>query len=237
MREGSNVVFLSYPLSPDTPTYAMNPPVEFVQESSFAEGDPATWMSFTTINHNGTHVDAPFHFDPDGRRIDEFTASEWVFEAPALIDIPSEEGRLIEVTDIEPHEGAIAAADLVLVRTGWAQHTRVSDPKRFGTRAPGFAASAADALTRLAPKMRALAMDLPSAASPVQGHANDEGMIFHRRMLGPEHRQPDRAVLLIEDVKLDAELPADRLVRVVVLPLRLSRADAGPATILAFVRS
>jgi len=54
---------LSYPLGPATPTYGDNPPVSFTVLSDLTQGDVANWPTFTTINHNGTHLDAPYHFN------------------------------------------------------------------------------------------------------------------------------------------------------------------------------
>jgi arylformamidase len=227
---------LSYPLSPDTPRFADNPAVEITIASSIAEGGVANWLSFTTINHNGTHIDAPYHFSNVGKRVTDLSVAELVFTAPVIVDIPKEDGELITDTDIIRHGNAIEGADLLLIRTGWASRYRFADPIRYGSRAPGFHSSAGHYLINELPSLGALAMDLPSASSPIAGEPNEEGLEFHRIVLG-SYRSPDeRYVLLVEDVRIDAALETAQLQRVIVAPLWLQDADAAPVTIFAETR-
>jgi len=218
---------LSYPLGPNTPTFLDNPPVTVRQVSSIAAGDHANWCEITTINHNGTHVDAPFHFWQEGPRLTDLPLETFVFNKPLLLDIPKSDGELITAADLAPHAGAFAESDLLLVRTGFARH-RESDPSRYGRRAPGFHPSAADVLLAPTSSLRALAMDIPSASSPLH---TDEGGAFHQETLGTSGR--GRYILLIEDVRIDPDLTPADLGRVLVVPLFLDNLDAAPCTILA----
>lgn len=86
---------LSYPLGPDTPTYGSNPPVRVTALADIARGDVANWLEITTINHNGTHLDAPFHFNPRGKRLTDLDVNELCFSRPRLIDVPKGDGALI----------------------------------------------------------------------------------------------------------------------------------------------
>lgn len=149
---------LSYPLGPDTPTYRDNAKVELKPVSLIEEGGVANWFELRTINHNGTHVDAPWHFDPAGPRLTELDAGLFVYRRPVLIDVPRAEGELIGEIALREHEAKIAAADMLLVRTGFAAATRASHPERYGWQAPGFEASAASYLRSFS-TLRALVMD------------------------------------------------------------------------------
>ena len=223
---------LSYPLGPATPTYGDNPQVRFTVLADMAQGDVANWLELTAINHSGTHIDAPYHFNPLGKRITDLTIDELDFVAPCLIDIPKNEGELVSARDLQEHSSDIKAADLLLVRTGWAAAHRASAPEHFGRQAPGFDSSAGRYLFNET-SVRALGMDIPSAASPVNGSANDEGLEFHRIVLRIGHDPHERYILLIEDVRLEPELDQNDLKRVLVVPLFLQDADAAPVTILA----
>ena len=43
-----------------------------------AKGDVCNLTYFSMCAHNGTHVDAPYHFIQDGKRLDEVPLSSWI---------------------------------------------------------------------------------------------------------------------------------------------------------------
>jgi kynurenine formamidase len=222
---------LSYELSRETPTYPGNPPVELRPFTSIADGDVANQFLLTTLNHNGTHVDGPWHFDPAGRRLDELDPAAFVFWRPSIIDIPKGPNELIFDDDLEPFGPVIAGADLLLVRTGFGGRVRAGDPVTYGHSGPGFAESAGIFLRQF-PDLRCLAMDIISAGAPAH---SGQAVAFHRAALGPD--VPGAAnpfVLLAEDCRLDADLTVGDLALVVLAPLRIAPADGAPCTIFAF---
>jgi kynurenine formamidase len=219
----ARLVRLSYDLSDDTPAFGDGEPIAFPPKRQIRAGDPCNSRFVRGPLHSGTHVDAPLHFGDDMPSITELPASAFFFRRPVIVDVPKSDGELIGPRDLEPHAAAIAPADFVAVRTGFARH-RASDRERFSRRGPGFAAPAADFLLEAAPILRALAMDTVSAAS--FQHV-DEGIEFHRRMLG---REPgDRFVLLVEDANL-AEWRTPFL-EVWIAPLFVRGADGVPCTL------
>lgn len=220
---------LSYPLGPDTPTFLDNPPVIFTQVSSLNEGGVANWFEFRTINHNGTHLDAPFHYWNDGPRVSDFTIEDFIFSYPLLIDLPKREGELITADDLRHHLSAFAQADALVIRTGFGA-VRKHDPARYGLMAPGFHPSAADVLLDPTSQLRAILMDIPSASSPLH---LDIGHQFHREVLGATGR--GRYLFLVEDCWIPSDLHQEELARLFVIPLFLSGLDAAPCTIIAGV--
>ena len=46
--------------------------------ASMSEGDPYNLTAFSMCAHNGTHIDAPYHFVNDGKKIDELMMSSTV---------------------------------------------------------------------------------------------------------------------------------------------------------------
>jgi kynurenine formamidase len=202
--------------------------VRFRQISSIAEGGVANWFEFTTINHNGTHLDAPFHYWQDGPHLTDFPIDDFVFTSPLLVDIAKEDGEFIRAADLAPYAAGFKSADALVLRTGYAQRCRASDPQRYGRRAPGFHPDAADVLLAPGSGLRAILMDLPSASSPMH---LDEGNAFHRAVLGTTGR--GRTLFLVEDCRLDPDLTQAELRRVLVVPLLLDNLDAAQVTILA----
>lgn len=62
---------ISLSISPDLPTWPGDPPVNLEQVSSLEAGDESNVTRVSMGLHTGTHVDAPYHFIPDGERVDE----------------------------------------------------------------------------------------------------------------------------------------------------------------------
>ena len=218
---------LSFPLGPESPTFLDNPPVVFREVSAISKDGVANWFEFTTINHNGTHVDLPFHYWDQGPRVTDLSIDDYIFNRPLLIDVPKGDGELIHGVDLAPYADRFAAADLLLLRTGYGQY-RSTDRERFGRRAPGFHPDCADVLLAPSSRLRAVAFDFASASSPVH---MDEGNAFHREVLGTTGR--GRYLLIIEDARIDPDLTQADVRRVFVVPLFLTGADAAPCTLIA----
>lgn len=62
---------LTLPLSEDLPIWPGDPRISMNLTSSLARGDDANVTHLELGVHAGTHVDAPFHFDPDGVGVDQ----------------------------------------------------------------------------------------------------------------------------------------------------------------------
>ncbi len=216
---------LSFPLTEDMPVFGDNPPVRIKVRSSHENGDLYDQYIVETANHNGTHIDAPRHFNPDGARIADLPVNNFIFHSPVVIDLPKGDGELITGSDLEGLSANFENADLLLIRTGFGK-LREIDPARYKGKNPGFHPSAATYLMENSPHLRAIGMDLVSATSAT--HIS-EGIQFHQLILGCG-RKDKRAILLIEDVNLNQEL--DGLGKVTALPLLVEGVDSGPCTIV-----
>ena len=72
----------------------------------------------TLGSHTGTHIDAPYHFLKEGKKIDELPVQRFVGDG-VLVDVSAKSDReLIEPGDVEPYENEIAAGDFVILNTG-----------------------------------------------------------------------------------------------------------------------
>jgi kynurenine formamidase len=216
---------LSYTLSSTTPFYSglEKPSIERLYDLS--RGDACNSFYFRASNHCGTHVDAPWHFNPHGRKIAEYDANELVFEHPAILDAPTDSGSLIGPAELKWASSLRPDADIVLVRTGFSRHR--SDERTYIEQAPGFSRAGAECLLRAFPGLRAVAMDIPSLSA---WNHMEEGAEAHRVLLGCDGYS-DRAVLLIEDARLPADLKTPS--RVILAPWMIEGLDSAPCTLLA----
>jgi arylformamidase len=223
----SRLLVLSHALRPDAPVWPGNPPAAAVElVDSIARGDVDNAAALHLFAHSGTHVDTPWHFNPDGRAAWQLPIEAFVFDAPRLIEVPTGQETMIRRAALEPHAAAIASADLVMIRTGWSD-LRSTDPARFANDGPYLEADAARWLIDSHPQLRAIATDAISIGSP--GHREIATEAHH--VLTGVGRTDDRFVLIYEDVGLVPE--AAEAIRVLAWPLFVDGADGSPVTFVA----
>jgi kynurenine formamidase len=218
---------LSYSVGPNTPQYKDDPVPAFSPLSLMADSGEGNWHLLTLPNHCSTHVDVPWHYNDGGVRLTDLELSWWFYESPRLIDVPKRDDGLIMREDLTSHARHIADADFLLVRTGFGDLTRGSQPARWAWHSPGFDSSAA-AFLRQFPGLRAVGMDLPSATAP-EHHV--EGVGFHRIAFGVD--SDPGFFLIVEDMRIEGDLRQEELDTIVMLPVLLERLDGAPVTIVA----
>jgi arylformamidase len=180
------------------------------------------------LGHFGSHVDGPNHFNPDGIKIAQVPLERFVYECPVLLDVPKSDAELVGREELEPHEAAIAEADVLLLRTGWSE-LRKSDPERYAHVGPGVAPEACTNLIDGFPGLKALALDCISVAS--YARIDPEGIVAHQILCGVG--RGDRYVLIIEDLDL-AAYPPGRPARLYALFAEAT--DSSPCTVFAELR-
>jgi len=93
----SGWIDISYPLSKEMLHWPHDPVPPSVEATTFNPEDATVTMTQMTINtHHGTHIDAPRHFFPEGKTIDEMP-----------VDAIMGQARVIEIKDtvsIKPEE-------------------------------------------------------------------------------------------------------------------------------------
>ncbi len=219
------IVLLSHVLSTDSPVYEGNPPLKIAPCASFDKGDKCNTYLLELFNHNGTHLDAPNHFNPSGRAIADLPPRSFIFERPVLVDVPKGDAELISQADLLGERTNIGEADLLLLRTGFCD-IRESDPGRYIRQNPGIGPDAAAYIVDELPSVRAVGIDSVSAGARQHG---PEGTKAHQVLCG-RGRADGRSVLIIEDVDLRRDLTGLR--RVIALPLLVAGIDSAPVTVI-----
>jgi kynurenine formamidase len=216
-------ILLSYPLHPGDP---LPPAIPAPRLEPFLtlEHDGARVYRLEVANHSGTHVDAPAHVIADGLRIEEFRPDELLFSRPVLVDVQTPDEGLLEPADLNPHAAAMGGADLLLLRFGYGA-VRAGDPARYSRHCPGLSVAAADYLRETCPDLRALGMDVPSIACIAQ---LERTMPAHHALLGGTGRR----FLIIEDMRLDADLPPLRAV--FLAPWLVAGMDSAPCAVYGY---
>ena len=200
-------------------------------------------QSFTLNGGCGTHLDAPSHFVPHGRTVEQIGPSELTNVPLAIIDCSSASdgdgdymmGMAAIVAD-EAANGRIPTGALVCVRTGWAA-ARYSDRDQYynatdasdvdpslGLARMHFPGVSAEAATFLVRERGCVGLGIDTL-SPDGGGGASAGFPTHHAVLGA-----DRYIL--ENLRLAGDVPP-RGARANVAPLNVRGAPEAPARVFA----
>lgn len=212
--------YLSHIIEPDTPVYGNAPSVRVEALRSLARSDTANVISVTMTTHSGTHIDAPYHFFSNGRRIAQYPAGFWVFSRPAICRVKLFPGQLLtpEQITVRPDTGC----DIILFQSGWSNRRMDAS---YVTENPGVHPDTAEYLRRRFRRLRAVGIDWLSVSSIKN---RESGRKVHRVFLrqgGGGH-----PLLIIEDMNLSCRLSG--LEEVIVAPLLIEGADGAPCTVI-----
>ncbi len=222
-------VDLTYTLGEDFPAYA--PGEEAVRRPGTTfEANGYYQQRWDIYEHIGTHVDAPAHFNPNGRYANELTPEELMVPA-VVVDIArraaTDPDTVVTIADLRAHErrhGRIEHGSAVLMYSGWG--AKVTDPAAYrGTDArgvlhfPGFSAEACEWLVRRR-RIRAVGVDTLSIDP-----GNSATFEAHKILNGAERYG-------IENLANLRRLPANGAnITVGVIPFK--QGSGGPAKVLA----
>jgi len=172
------------------------------------EGKIANVSKLVMTTHHGTHVDAPFHVIPGGKKLDEFPIERWVCPAHVI--------RIKDKTAIRPAELEnldIRRGDALLFKT----HNSISGLiTKGGEKAKVWVYLSIEAAEFcVEKKVGLIGIDYYSIEL-----SDDPTCLVHRKILGND-------ILILEAINL-ADVPVGEYV-LCCLPLKLKGADGAPA--------
>jgi kynurenine formamidase len=153
----TRVVDMTYTINGHLPSWPGDEKTFETQVVATYQKDGYFARSFWTLEHYGTHMDAPVHFAPGKASLDQIPVTHF-FGPAEVIDVRDEAAKdpdyRLTVARVEKWEavhGHIPAGAIVLLRTGWA--SRWPDQKRYRNQDPqgvmhfpGFGADSAKLL-------------------------------------------------------------------------------------------
>ena len=195
-------VDVTIPMHPNMTVWPGDPPFAFHPSRRIASGDSCNVSTLTCGTHIGTHIDAPWHFEDSGPRLDAVDAS--IFFGPAtVISLP--DLKIITANDLP----VAPLPPRVLFKTR-NSHFPVDGPFRTD-----YTALSPCAAQRLADdSVRLVGVDYLSVA-PYKQVGQDTHHILLRRN-----------ILVVEGLLLDRVKPGECLFT--ALPLVLRGADGAP---------
>lgn len=220
-------VELSHLLHSSIPNYPDSVPEKLESVLSQERGDVSNTSILQHYTHNGTHVDAPYHFDKKGMRIHEIPLDSFIYERPLLIDLPKGPQQKISLEEVRRVPG-IDSADLLMFHTGFGA-LRYKDPVAYRFLFPGLDQSLAVFIRENLPSVKAILIDFLSVDTLIEGYRLK--FPVHKALLSSETSQK-RPVLIIEDVNLEP-LVGKTVEKVFAVPVRIKDADGAPVSVIA----
>ena len=112
------MIALHHILSQETPLYGGNGRLELKQICSISDGDTSNSTELSFPAYSGTHIDAPYHFDPEGLSLDRIHADFWLCKSPFLIEYSAQPGEIITLTSLLPLLRKVPVETDLLCRLG-----------------------------------------------------------------------------------------------------------------------
>lgn len=212
------VIDLSVPVDAGTTVYPGDPTPSFEVHSTI-ESDGFNLLDIHLGSQSGTHLDAPYHFEPDGLRIDEVPVDR--FTGPGVLVDASGLGAREQITweHVAPVADRLGPGVVVLLHTGWSRH--YSEPVYFDH--PYLSGEACQEMLDLG--VRTFCID----AINIDETPNDE----HAGVGFPCHHLISRLDGVIGENFTGFERLLDREYLIVCTPVRLTGADGGPTRAVA----
>ncbi len=183
--------------------------------------DGVNIQRYSVPTHIGTHMDAPLHFIPDGRSIDDFPPSKFAGQG-VVLDVSTDVAEEITLDDIGAGREAVEVGDIVLFYTGWAEKYGQEDYDPH----PWLADEVADWLIEMDVKFIGVDTITPDLPGPKRPDGWDEFPI-HNRLLAEE-------VLVAEHLGNLKHLVGSRL-QIHAFPIKIKGGDGAPIRIVASV--
>jgi arylformamidase len=204
------IIDISRPLFNELAPWPGDTAFDFQLKWKMAEGATVNVGAIEMGVHNGTHADAPFHFQPDGTTIEQAPLDTYLGDA-FVLDLTEKfrkgEREEITIADIARFEDALAAAPRLLLKTNvW------TDAKIFPTWIPVIAADVPQWLG--ARKVKLLGLDVPSV-DPIEA-----------KVLVNHHALAAAGIAIVES--LDLREIKQGTYHFSALPLRINGGDAAP---------
>ncbi len=224
LRTSYHCIDLTHSLNPHVPTWTGECGFRSKTLLDYPEGSRV--LTYHCIGSAGTHIDAPSHFIPQGKNIDEIALDALCTEL-CVIDMtapcaPTSQITLKDIENFEKKFGPIPSGSIVIGRTGWERHW--TSPKIYrGTgdlpQSPSFEAAVGSLF--LERKIAGLGID---TLSP-DPFGSDYPL--HHALLGNN-------LFIIENLAhLDALPPKGSYL--FALPLKIDQGTESPARVIAFV--
>ena len=213
--QGRTLIDLSQGIYDGAPTYPGLPECS-VEVSHTLEEDQLNATRLCIGTHGTTHLDAPYHFVPGGKTIDQLDLSKCIGPARVIDLTHKGDNDPVEVADLEKHDDIVTPGSRILLRFDW---DRVYPDPRYIKDHPCITLDLAEWLA--SKRIALLGLDSPT---PNQ----TDWVEAHTLLLEAE-------IVIVEALTRLDQLPLDRPFFFMAAPLLIMGRDGAPIRALALV--
>lgn len=198
----SKWIDITQPLTNDIAHWPGDEPFQYETTVTKEQSGSVNIGRIISSTHTGTHVDAPFHFLNDGKRILDLDIERYIGPC-RVIDV----SNFTAINETALQSVITTQTERLLIKTSLP-----NDPTRFPTDVPAITADGAAYMASLGVKL--VGVDVPSV-DPVES----------KELVG-HHALYQQDIYILENIMLDqVEIGAYELI---ALPLALAEADGSP---------
>jgi len=170
-------------------------------------------------SHSGTHMDAPSHFIPGAKSIDQIDLNKCIGPA-LLIDLGDvTEKFLIELKHIDRYKNKISRGSRIILKTRWSKYYGLPV---FRDQCPRISLELANYLANL--DINLIGVEPPSVADV---HNESELVLVHRAFL-------EKEIVIVEGLCNLDKIPQEEFT-IMTLPLPIKDGDGSPCRVVAFI--
>ena len=218
---------LSHAIAEDMPLYPGTP--AFKKERTRAIGKDTCNTFFVSFsNHAGTHIDGPWHFFSSGSKIKDFSAEDFIFKRPHIMELRKGVDEAITPHDFKRFHHDRNSCDCVILKTGFQKY-RKKNRRLYTEKNPYLLPETAHFIKEKLPNVRAVAVDTISIGSCLH---KDAGRDAHRILLKEDGRR-DKGVFIIEDLNISEGIK--RMEQLLVFPLIADKVDSSPCVAIGVI--
>jgi arylformamidase len=175
-------------------------------------GNHCNLSEFLMTSHTGTHVDAPAHFVPHGKFIDQYSVEDFIFAAHVVTVEDRELIRSTHLEDIDIHRG-----EALLFRT----YNSIDGLSRSGRFSKEYVAMSSDAAELCVVK----GVGLVGIDYVTIDRYGDRSFAVHRKLL-------ENSILILEGIDL-SHVPEGKYT-LLCPPINIEGGEAAPARAVLF---
>ena len=208
---------LTLTISVSLPSFPESPKPQLIPWSNLKEDGYNLELLFLS-SHTGTHLDAPYHFDKSGLKIDQIPVDRFTGKG-IMIKLEKIKNKAITKLDIirfENKNGEIPIQSSVFFFSGWQKNLTKNN---YFTENPGLDISAAKYL--VSKKINLVGIDSPSIDL-----GKDESFSSHQILA-------KKNILIVENLANLNKIKSKEFY-FTILPLKLKNATGSPVRAIAF---